>query len=376
MPITERPKIIADQEIPYLKGVLESVADITYLPSTDITKHRIREADALMIRTRTKSNKNLLEGTDVRFIASATSGIDHVDTTFCRSAGIEVRNAPGCNSSAVAQYIGSSLMNIFRAENRRPEQLTLGIIGVGHVGKKVSDLAQSLGMSVLLNDPPRQRIEGDKQFTPLVDLIKKSDIITLHVPFNRDGIDKTEHLVNEAFLRRMQPKGWLINASRGEVTSSQALLKAPESIKLILDVWENEPHIDNQLLKRTRLGTPHIAGYSVNGKANATMQSVRALSSFFGLGVENYVPKIPLPADDVIVPKGLNPMEKLSSAVLRTYDIGHDDKMLKNNPEAFEMFRKDYRCRWEFENYTVALSASEKQLASWFNKIGFNLQNR
>ncbi|MBE9517603.1 MAG: 4-phosphoerythronate dehydrogenase, partial [Bacteroidetes bacterium] len=283
-------KIVADNKIPFLEGALESVAKVEYLPGTEITRSHLLDADALITRTRTKCNRELLEGTSIRFIATATIGYDHIDTEYCREKGIEWINAPGCNSSSVEQYIVSTLLWLAMQRSLDLKALCLGVIGVGNVGRKVASAARALGMRVLLNDPPRERAEGNAEFVSLEELKEQSDIITLHVPLNKGGLDNTDHLVNREFLAQLKNGAILINSSRGTVVDEAALLEGIRSGKLsdvILDVFENEPAVDRKLLEALTLATPHIAGYSLDGKANGTTMSVQAISRFFKLGLDN-----------------------------------------------------------------------------------------
>ncbi|MCW9066240.1 MAG: 4-phosphoerythronate dehydrogenase, partial [Ignavibacteriaceae bacterium] len=266
-------KIIADNKIPFLKGVLEPFTEIEYHKGSEITKKIVRDADALLIRTRTKCNKELLLDTKIKFIGTATIGIDHIDTAFCESKGIKWINAPGCNSSSVQQYLASALLTLSKLKNFEFSKMTIGIVGVGNVGSKVEMIANILGLKVLLNDPPRERIEGREKFVSLDRLIEQSDIITFHVPLNLNGIDKTFHLADAELFKKFNKSKILINTSRGEVIETAALKEAISDGNVtasVLDVWENEPNIDLELLKMVDIATPHIAGYSADGKANGT----------------------------------------------------------------------------------------------------------
>ena len=267
-------KIIIDDKIPYIKEAAEKIADeVIYAPGKDFTRELIQDADALIIRTRTHCNRELLEGSKVKFIATATIGFDHIDTEYCKQAGIEWANAPGCNSASVAQYIQSSLLVWKSLQNKKLDELTIGIIGVGNVGSKVAKAAQDFGMRVLLNDLPREEKEGGTTFTPLERIAKECDIITFHVPLYKEGKYKTFHLADEKFFRSLQRKPVIINTSRGEVIETNALLEAIDNGTIsdaVIDVWEHEPEINRELLDKVLIGTPHIAGYSADGKANAT----------------------------------------------------------------------------------------------------------
>jgi erythronate-4-phosphate dehydrogenase len=318
-------KIIADDNIPFLKGVLEPYAEVIYLPGKDIGKDIIDNADALLIRTRTKCTESLLKGTKIRFIGTATIGFDHIDTHYCDKNNIRWTNAPGCNSTSVYQYIAAALLIISSTFRFNLKDKTIGIIGVGNVGSKVEKFARTLGMNVLLNDPPRARIEGNKPFVMLENVLYNADIVTVHVPLNMAGEDKTYHLFNEWRFKEMKKSAWFINTSRGEVTDTAALNKTLRSGKAggaVIDVWENEPEIDLDLLSNVFLGTPHIAGYSTDGKANGTTMVVNSLSSFFDFPLKDWYPdNVPKPAKPGITinGKGKSDEEIIREAVLQYY---------------------------------------------------------
>lgn len=373
-------KIIADDKIPFLKGVLEPFADIQYLPPLQITKDTIKNADALLVRTRTKCDINLLENSPVKFIGTATIGFDHIDTVYCEAKGIKWINAPGCNSSSVKQYIAAALMTIAKVKKIKLEEMNIGIVGVGNVGSKVEKIAKIFGMNVLLNDPPRERIEKNGEFVSLDYLVDNSDIITFHVPLNMDGIDKTFHLADRSFFEKFDNSKILINTSRGEVVETNALKQAITN-KLIsacvLDVWENEPLIDNELLNLVDIATPHIAGYSVEGKANGIAACVNALNEFFGLGIEqNWFPTN-LPSSTRskeirIDCLGKSNQDFFFELLTATYDILEDDKRLRNSISDFEKLRSEYPVRREFNYYNVHLNNTDESLNSAVNELGFN----
>ncbi len=373
--------IVADNKIPFLKGALERVANIEYLPGRDIGPRHVREADALILRTRTRCDEKLLGNSQVKYIATATIGYDHLDLDFLESRGIRWSNAPGCNSGSVMQYIASSLSYIVDKTGRPFHDLTLGIIGVGHVGKKVEKLALLTGMGVLLNDPPREREEGPDSFTDLETLLRESDVVTIHVPLNRTGRDKTFHIADHDFLGKMKKASWLINTSRGEVVNTAALRETLVNRNIagaILDVWENEPDIDRMLLELSDIGTPHIAGYSLDGKANGTSQSVRAVSRFFSLGMDDWYPgSIPSPPDSIIqVENSLLSLEQLVKIVFNhTYDIMADSYRLNGGPEHFEKLRDNYPQRREFGAYSVKFADPADRNIEILQKLGFKTTN-
>jgi erythronate-4-phosphate dehydrogenase len=377
--VKKKIKIVADERIPYLKGALEPFADVIYLPGKEISPNHIRDADALIIRTRTKCNKDLLEGSKIRFIATATIGFDHIDTTYCQLKNITWENAPGCNSSSVEQYVLSSLINISAKRKFNLAGSTIGIVGVGHVGTKIERIAKALGMNILLNDPPRQRKEGDSEFVSLEKIKDNSDIITLHVPLTMTGQDKTCHLVDKMFLNSLGKRVHLINTSRGEVIDEKALKEFIGHDRLgavVLDVWENEPIIDRGLLEMTDIATPHIAGYSLDGKANGTQMSVRALSRFFSLGLNSWsVDSLPLPAERRIIidTEGRSSESIISELVLRTYNVLDDDANFRNSPGSFEEQREHYRPRREFGAFTVQLRNDKENVKAVISGLGFKV---
>jgi erythronate-4-phosphate dehydrogenase len=372
-------KVVADDKIPFLKGVLEPYADILYMPGRDISSDQIRDADAIIIRTRTKCNKELLEGSKVRFIATATIGFDHIDTDYCTSRKITWQNAPGCNSSSVEQYVLAALSVLSEGKNFSLAGSTIGIIGAGHVGTKIKRIAELLGMNILLNDPPRERREGGSYFVSLEHLVQESDIISFHVPLTMSGQDKTFHMVNNRFLNDLRKKVHLINTSRGEIIEENALKNAISCGMLgsvVLDVWENEPFADKDLLEMVNIGTPHIAGYSLDGKANGTGMSVRALDSFFHLGLDNWSPDaIPMPLDNKIIldAAGKNKELIIKEAVLRTYNILDDDAIFRKSISSFEEQREHYPPRREYGAYNIRLLNDHDDAGNVLMELGFNV---
>ena len=375
-------KIVADNKIPFLKGVLEPYAEVAYYPGAEINAKLVNDADALLVRTRTKCNANLLENSKVKFIATATIGFDHIDTAYCESKDIRWTNAPGCNSVSVMQYIASALVFLSEKYNFNYSDKTLGVVGGGNVGSKVALLASGLGMKVLLNDPPRERVEGKGKFVSLQKIQKNADIITFHVPLNNEGVDKTYHLVDEDFLHSIKPETIIINSSRGEVVSAASLKKALKEKKIkaaLLDVWENEPLIDKELLDLVDIGTPHIAGYSADGKAMGTAMSVQALSRFFNFNLNNWLPdNIPQVHNNKIEIdcKELNIQEVINKAVLATCNIENDSTALKKSLKTFEAQRGNYPLRREFNAYEVCLKNDKNNIGQLLSTLGFRIHGR
>ena len=340
MTVNSIPYIIADDQVPFLEGIPSRLARIERLPGHLIYKEAISAADALVVRTRTRCDASLLEGSSVSFVGSATIGTDHIDIPYCKSHGIKVVNAPGCNAGAVMQHVFTALVAWAAKRNTDLCGKTLGVVGVGNVGKKVVRLAEYLGMKTLLNDPPRALAEGSAGFVDLPFLLKHADIATLHVPFAPD----TRGMADRAFFSSMRKGACLVNTSRGEVVDEEALKNAAGDMGgIILDVWRNEPRIDIETLGITDIATPHIAGYSMEGKRNASQTIIRELAAHFGWReLENYTislpPPRPVPADLLFT---------------HCFPIFVEDKQLRSAPHQFEAFRKAYvyRREWTPEQY-------------------------
>jgi erythronate-4-phosphate dehydrogenase len=371
---------VADDRIPFLRGVLEPYADVAYLPGAKITRGDVADADAILTRTRTRCNAELLEGSRVRLIATATIGYDHIDTDWCGAHGIRWVNAPGCNSSSVQQYIVAVLVALAKEQRRTLRKTTLGVIGAGNVGSKVAGAGAALGMNVLLNDPPRAAREGAAAFTPLGELLARSDIVTCHTPLTKDGSCPTWHLSSDAFFRQMKTGAVYINSSRGAVTDSEALKRAAQSklSAFVLDVWEGEPAPDATLLAQSFVGTPHIAGYSSDGKVNGTAACIHELCRFFGLDIlpDHYlaaVPPPPFPVAFTVDGSGKTPEEVFYEAVMHTYPVMEDSRRLKQSPETFEEQRGNYWNRREFGSYTLRPDGADADVVDGLRKLGFHI---
>lgn len=369
--------VVADSAIPFLQGVLEPFADVRYKPGAEIRSADVRDADALLVRTRTHVDSSLLEGSRVKFVATATIGTDHLDKAYLDSKRIFWTNAPGCNAASVAQYVASALLSLSQKFAEPLSEKTLGIIGVGHVGREVLRVAKALNMDVLLCDPPRAEREGAENFVSENELLSNSDIVTLHVPFERAGKYPTYHLADETFFEKMRPDAWLLNASRGEVADGNALKSALKENRLkaaVLDVWENEPRIDPELLRLVDFGTPHIAGYSRDGKANATTQIVQAFARFFDAeSLKNF--RVELPSDlPVLEACEIRDGEALARKfVLETYDISRDSESLKQNLSGFENLRNGYPVRREPVAYKVRLGKGQFAFRHMLESLGFTI---
>lgn len=372
-------KVIIDNKIPYIEGALESFAEVIYLAGKDTTPEIVANADAIITRTRTKCNQQLLENSSVKMIATATIGFDHIDTKYCDEQGIEWTNAPGCNSWSVAQYIMAALHHLANQKSLQLHRLTIGVIGAGNVGSKVAHLCNLIGMKVLVNDPPRQRIEGDAGFTTLEAIQQQAHIVTFHTPLTNEGIDKTYHLANSDFFNNCKNKLFFINSSRGEVMDTSAVKAAiadGKIIEAIIDCWEKEPEIDRELLQTAFISTPHIAGYSRDGKAKGTSMSIQAISRKFKLGIDNWqCENVEMPENPQLFIDGKEKsvQQIFAEAILATYPIWEDSKRLKHSPDTFEKQRGDYPVRREFPVYSIrAINVSSDMLIK-LKQFGFQL---
>ena len=329
-------KIVVDDKIPYIREKLEMLADeVVSLRGADIKAEDVKDADALIVRTRTRCDEQLLSGSKVQLVATATIGFDHIDTDYMQRAGIAWTNCPGCNAASVAQYVECSLLLLEQQKGLCLKQSTIGIVGCGHVGSKVKAVAERLGMHVLVCDP----LLGETDFVTMDAIERESDVITFHVPLTHEGEYATMHLADEAFFHRLARVPYIINTSRGEVVDNEALLKSLQEGRVrdaVIDVWEGEPHLNEQLLERVFIGTPHIAGYSADGKVNADNMVVDALCRHFQLP---YPGKIVAPSlSEGFVYTG-NPLE--------LYNPLEDSRMLKKEPRKFETLRNNYPLRRE-----------------------------
>ena len=349
-----KPRIIIDANIPYIRGTFDKVAEIEYLTAKEITPQKVKSADALIIRTRTLCNADLLDSSNVKFIATATIGTDHIDTDYCNAHNIAWTNAPGCNAESVAQWVGSVLAVWSNKHNCSLSGKTIGIVGHGHVGKRVERLARLLGMNVLLNDPPLA-LENPDQYVDLQTIAHQCDVITFHTPLTRTGQFATYHLADEDFFRILQENkpthtpSLIINAARGGIIDEKVLqnsLLTPHSSLLTdiaIDCWYGEPETNPELREKALIATPHIAGYSADGKHNASQQVIEAVANFFNIQpetIEGLPPKLTTTATD----------DTLKEQLLHNYNILTDSDALKSEPHKFEHFRSNYPIRREL-NY-------------------------
>ena len=329
-------KIVIDNKIPYIREAVGRMGvEAAYLVGSDITAADVRDADALIVRTRTRCDERLLGGSRVRFVATATIGYDHIDTGYLAKAGIAWANCPGCNAASVGQYVRSLLLLLAADGMLDPSHATMGIVGCGHVGTAVLGVAREMGLRVLVCDPPK----GLPGYVPLARIAAEADIITFHVPLTRAQPHATWHMADAAFFDSLAKRPFIVNTSRGEVVDNAALLRALRTGKVsqaAIDTWENEPNINLDLLREVYIGTPHIAGYSADGKVNADNMSLDAICRFFHLPSPGLIVPPPLPAGFVY-----------TGDPLQLYNPMADSQRLKSAPGQFEHLRGNYPLRRE-----------------------------
>lgn len=379
-------KIIADTNIPFVKECLSSIGEVTLISGRAVTPELVKDADILLVRSITKVNEELLAGSTVKFAATATIGTDHIDIDYLGRSGIGFSSAPGSNSNSVAEYIITALLALGKKHKFTLEGKSIGIVGVGNVGSKVATKAAALGMRVVLNDPPLKRQTGDDKYRGL-DEIYQCDFVTMHTPLTVEGEDETFHLVDEDFLASLKENCFFFNSSRGGVVDTAALKKALDSKVIagaVLDVWENEPNIDNELLLKVDLSTPHIAGYSYDGKVAGMIMIYEAACKHFGLEVKHCIADF-LPAPEIseitIDPTSADQQTIIHDAVQSIYVINRDDfntrEILIVDADArgkwFDDLRKDYPVRREFQNTKIIIDDKNSQLAEKLTGIGFKI---
>ena len=377
-------KIVADANIPFVKECFSSIGEVTVVGGREMTPGVVADADALVVRSITPVGEELLAGSEVRFVGTATIGFDHIDIDFLGRNNIGFASAPGSNANSAAEYVIAGLLDVGQRYALDLEDRSIGVIGVGNVGSRVAKKCAAIGMDVYLNDPPLQRQTGDAKYLPLEKLFD-CDFITFHTPLTFEGPDKTHHLADEKFFKSLKQRCVFINASRGGVVDSSALKADIRSGRLravMLDVWENEPNIDIELLKMVDLGTPHIAGYSLDGKIAGMIMIYKAACEYFAVepkyDLKDFLPEPAVP-ELKVNPNIANDQDALLGAVQKIYRIDKDDTRLRrvldkpaeNRGEHFDSLRKNYPVRREFQNTRVILKDTNANLAKKLIGIGF-----
>ena len=374
--------IVADENIPLLEEFFADFGEIRRFPGRQISRADVLDADILLVRSVTKVDRDLLEGSAVRFVGTCTIGTDHLALEYFQRAGIQWSSAPGCNARGVVDYVLGSLLTLAEIEGADLTQRTYGVVGVGEVGGRLVQVLRSLGFNVLLCDPPRQADEGG-DYVSLEQIIEQCDVISLHTPLDKTGSDPTWHLLDRERLNQLKPGTWLINASRGAVVDNAALrevLTRREDLQAVLDVWEGEPHVDVELADLCVLATPHIAGYSLDGKQRGTAQIYQALCDYLGhlpqvkladLLPAPWLAKVELSADS-------DPAWTMAMLCRGVYDPRRDDadfrRSLTGSVEeqklAFDGLRKNYPIRREIEGLAVHVDGESVALNQLVKALG------
>lgn len=380
-------RVIADENMPFVREAFGHFGEIVTCTGRDMDNATLSHAEVLLVRSVTKVTAELLEGTPVHFVASATTGTDHVDLEYLAARGIGFAHAPGSNAESVAQYLVAALLVMAERMGTDLRSKSIGIVGVGNVGSRVARNARALGMDVLLNDPPLQRQTGDPSYLPMEALLD-ADFLTLHVPLTHTGPDATFHMVDENLLARLKPGTVLINTARGAAVETLAVLQALKSGRLsgaVLDVWEQEPAVSPDLLEIANIGTPHIAGYSFDGKVRGTSMIYQAACECLGImpewNVADCLPPPEIPSVDVSATAQTDSQVILSEVVRTVYDIEADDAALRASlslPESeraahFDRTRKHYPRRREFLNTKITLGREQQHLADLFRTLQFQV---
>lgn len=385
-------KIVADENIPFAMEAFGTLGAVTTLAGRSITSEAVREADMLIVRSVTKVNESLLRGSGVGFVGTCTIGMDHVDLEYLTRNRIAFASAPGSNANSVSEYLTAALLVLGKRHGFKLKSKTVGVVGVGNVGSRVVKKCEALGMRTILNDPPLARETGDPKYRPIDEVLEQSDVVTIHVPLTKEDEDATYHMVDEAFIKRMKAGAILINTARGKVQGDQAVLNALKNGHLkaaVLDVWESEPRVNLELLDKVDIATPHIAGYSLDGKVNGTRMVYEAACEF--LGVEplwDPSPHLPKPEHEVLELDcaGREDEDVLCDAVLNIYDILDDDRRMREAIEEcedaderarrFDQLRKTYPERREFQNTQIEWRAKSERPRAKLLGLGFQVTTR
>jgi erythronate-4-phosphate dehydrogenase len=369
-------RIAADKDIAFVNDAFSGLGELRLVEGRKLNRETVADADILLVRSITPVTAELIENTRVKFVASATSGREHIDLPYLYARGTGFAHAPGSNANSVAQYVVAAILQMVGLKKCR--RRTLGIIGVGHVGSLVHAYAKTLGMKSILNDPPKRRKTGKNIYRPLKEVLEASDIITLHVPLERQGSDRTYHMVNADFLQQMKPGAVLINTSRGKVVDEPALKRNRKKLGgLAIDVWDNEPAIDPELCGMADIATPHIAGYSYDGKIKGTLMIHHAACSF--LKRESFWNPEQLLAEPAGIIDVTKAHETVLSSVQSAFPVMRDVLSLRktvllnagDRGIAFDALRSAYPKRYEFSHYGVSCSHAQGKSSEILKKLGF-----
>lgn len=379
-------KIVADANIPFVSECFSSIGDVAVVSGREIAASVVADADCLLVRSVTAVNSDLLAESSVRFVGTATIGFEHIDVDFLTKQNIGFASAPGSNANSVAEYVVAAMLEVARKHKFQLEGKSIGIVGVGNVGSKVAKKAKVLGMKVYLNDPPLQRESGDAKYLA-IEKLYDCDFVTLHTPLSFEGVDKTFHLADERFFKSLKAGSVFLNTSRGGVVDTAALKDTIRSGKLksaVLDVWEDEPNIDVELLQMVDIGTPHIAGYSLDGKVTGMIVIYKAACEYFGFeskfGIGSFLAEPAVALLEIKMAAG-DEQNVLRETVEKIYNISEDDSRLRwildrsigKRGKFFDGLRKEYPVRREFQNTRVVVKDKSSNLADKLRGIGFKV---
>jgi erythronate-4-phosphate dehydrogenase len=379
-------KIVADENIPFVEDCFSSLGQVQILSGRAIEQSILKDADVLLVRSITKVDQKLLDGTKVKFTGTATIGDEHIDKTYLESRGIGFASAPGSNANSVVEYLVAALLSLARKKKIKLEGSSIGIIGVGHIGSLLERKVQALGMRAVLNDPPLQRQTSDNKYQPIEELFD-CDFVSLHVPLTYEGEDKTYHMADDNFFDSLKNGCVFVNTSRGGVVNTVSLKDAMNKGKLgavILDVWENEPDIDHELLRKVDISTPHIAGYSLDGKVNGMLMIYEAVCKYFELSSDLNIRDFLPDAEKAEVKVGYSDKDEqqvLHETVQEIYAINRDDFNMREilmvpdqqRGAFFDDLRKNYSVRREFQNTKIVLDRPCERLVKKLERIGFTV---
>jgi erythronate-4-phosphate dehydrogenase len=378
-------KVVADTNIPFAKEAFAGFGEVDLVPGRELRREQVRDADILLVRSVTRVDAALLEGSRVGFVGTATSGTDHIDQDYLLQRGIAFASAPGSNARSVAEYVLAAVLVLIEERGRRLEDITAAIVGCGQVGTRVAELLTAAGVRCLLNDPPLKDLTGESCFHDLDEALS-ADIITLHVPLTTTGKHPTYRLFDESVLSRLKPDAILINTARGGVVNEEALLrrlKQQPAMTAVVDCWADEPNINPELLDRVALGTPHIAGYSFDGKLRATEMLYQAACRHYGMAADWQLP-VQVQAGPLQFPDGMSDADILRQAVLACYDAREDAAAFKRamaegaeeRGVRFDALRRNYRQRREFCAYDARLPLSRDLAARTLRRMGFKVNQQ
>lgn len=394
---TARMKIVIAETVLLGREAFETLGEVIVVPDRDISALHVHDADALIVRSKTHIGKELLQGSKVQFVGTATAGYDHLDLDYFYDNEIAWCASPGCNANGVSEYVFTALLELHHRHGITLAGKTMGVIGVGEVGSRVVKKAEALGMRILLNDPPvAERMKTPDYDTkvnvthygglrPLEEVLKQSDIITLHIPLEREKPWPTFEMANYRFFADMKPGAIFINAARGKAVNNDSLISAIDSGVLdhtVLDVWDSEPCYPLELLTRVDLASPHIAGYSFEGSLNGTLACYEAFCRFFELAPcwdeQEFLPHVPSITIDAA---NKEDEDVLWEVVSQAYPINADDAAIRevaveDNEQRgrnFDQLRKEYYRRREFPNFHLHTRNASKALKQKLRGLGFNV---